>query len=360
MKKLLFLLLVCFLQSIPFSASGSSIKDDETIIFFPTNAALDADGKVWVVPVHGWIFEKEEDSFWRKVTIDSLSGTLEVEPDDASWPIYEKRTQMFLVDNERGKEIEVELSGKRTEMGESEANGHFYGTVYVDRNRVGNQGKKEWLPFQAVTQKDDNRTFQGKAHLIGPTGISVVSDIDDTIKISNVQDKEALVKNTFLKEFAAVPGMAELYRSWAEQGAVFHYLSASPWQLYPALSDFISKSGFPDGSYNLKNFRMKDETFFNLFSSQEGYKRPIIEDLIKKYPGRRFILVGDAGEEDPEIFAKRVASHYPEHVLHIFIRDLSQDAAQKERYRKTFEGIHPSKWTIFKDGKDLQGFKLPK
>jgi phosphatidate phosphatase APP1 len=243
-------------------------------------------------------------------------------------------------------------------MPSSEPNGHFNGNVYRNRHYIGDQGDQNWISFRAITKAGDERIFQGKVHLIEPQGISVISDIDDTIKISNVQDKEALLKNTFFKEFSPVSGMADIYRAWQQDGAVFHYLSASPWQLYPALSSFIAASGFPDGSYNLKNFRMKDETFFNLFSSQEEYKKPIVENLLKKYPGRRFILVGDAGEEDPEIFAN-AARQYPQQVLHIFIRDLNPDEVQSDRYKTTFRGIPKERWTLFGEGSDLSNFVIP-
>ena len=355
MKKLLLVLTSLSLFITNF-AIGSSIKDDETVIFFPTNASLYKDSQVWVVPIHGWIFEMEEDSFWRGVTRDSLTGLLEVEPDEKTRPIYDQRVQMFLVDNERGKEIEVELSGKRGTMDSSGANGHFHGVLHIDSDRV---GKQSWVSYRAIMREGDTRVFAGKAQLIGPQGVSVISDVDDTIKVSNVKDKKALLHNTFLKEFTPVPGMADLYSAWEKQGVVFHYLSASPWQLFPPMSKFITTAGFPEGSFNLKNFRMKDETFFNLFSSQEEYKKPIVENLLKKYPGRKFILIGDSGEEDPEIFAK-VARANPLQVLHIFIRNVTADSEQGERFKETFKGIPKDRWTLFMDGKELAGYKIAK
>ena len=357
MKRIYFLTLLSLSLTLSNLVIGSSIRDDESIIFFPTNAYLN--GSVWVIPIHGWIFEKEKDSFWRKMTINRLPAQLEVELDETSRPIYEERAQIFLVDNERGKKIDVDLFGKRTIMETSKANGHFFGIVHIERNRFSTKIKQNCVTFQAVTKDNDNRLFHGRAHLINPQGISIISDIDDTIKISNVKDKKELLKNTFLKKFVPVPGMVNLYRAWQQDGAVFHYLSASPWHLYPALSSFIVASGFPDGSYNLKNFRMKDKTFFNLFSSQEEYKKPVIENLLKQYPSRRFILVGDAGQEDPEIFAK-VARSYPQQVYHIFIRDLNPHGTQSSRYKTTFRGIPKDQWTIFREGSDLSNFKIPR
>ncbi len=328
---------------------ASRIKDDETVLFFPGNASLR--NSVWTVPVHGWIFEYEQDSLWRNTMLNPLPSVLDIEPDDNNRALYQQRTRMFLVDNERGKKIAIEMLGKHFTMSSSQSNGHFYGEIHIANN-----GQQGWQPYQAITQKNDPRLFKGKAQFILPKGISVISDIDDTIKISNVKDKQALLKNTFFKAFQAVPAMATAYQSWQKQGAVFHYLSASPWHLYPALSEFIAASGFPDGSYNLKNFRIKDQSFFNLFSSQRNYKHPLIEALFNKYPERQFILVGDAGEEDPEIFAT-IAQRYPQQVLHIFIRDLNPND-NKMRYQATFKEIPSGHWSIFSEGHQLLSFKF--
>jgi phosphatidate phosphatase APP1 len=81
--------------------------------------------------------------------------------------------------------------------------------------------------------------------LIGPKGLSVVSDIDDTIKISSVTVKEELMANTFFRPWRAVPGMAALYQQWGQEGAVFHYVSNSPWPLETVLEFFLSGKGSP-------------------------------------------------------------------------------------------------------------------
>ena len=357
MKTLTILILAAGSLTNSWVAGASPIQDDETVIFFPTSAFLDSGGQAWLIPVHGWIFEMEEDSFWRKLVVDSLPSVLEVEPEEANRAIYEERGRMFLVDNERGKEIEIKLGGARYAMAPSEPNGHFRGEVQVARPELSDRKEGDWVVIQAVTPEEDERRFQGKVHLIGPRGISVISDIDDTIKVSNVKDKKALLANTFLKPFRAVPGMSDLYRTWEEEGAVFHYVSASPWQLYPTLSKFIADSGFPQGSFHLKNFRVKDRTFFDLFSSQEEYKKPVIESILQTYPGRRFMLVGDGGEEDPEIFAAVARSH-GDQVAHIFIRDTGTSGADDERYRVIFEGIAESRWTLFNEGGDLREFRF--
>jgi len=89
-------------------------------------------------------------------------------------------------------------------------------------------------------------TIAGAVYLLSPTGLSVISDIDDTIKVSEVGDREALLRNTFLKPYNPLPGMAEVYAGWAtNSGASFQYVTASPWQLYPDLTAFMRSNEFP-------------------------------------------------------------------------------------------------------------------
>ena len=99
-----------------------------------------------------------------------------------------------------------------------------------------------------MLRRGDTRRFTGRVQLVEPQGRSVISDIDDTIKITGVGDPQAMLANTFLRPLRPVPGMATLYRQWADRGAVFHYVSASPWQLYAPLADFLAAEQFPAGT----------------------------------------------------------------------------------------------------------------
>jgi phosphatidate phosphatase APP1 len=133
----------------------------------------------------------------------------------------------------------------------------------------------------------------------------VISDIDDTIKITQVRDRRATLRNTFLRPFEPAPGMAEFCQNLARSNhAEFHYVSASPWQLYLPLAEFVRSNGFPSGTFVLKKFRWKDRSFLSLFADPEKYKSAVIEPLLKRFPNRRFVLIGDSGEL-PEIYAGR-------------------------------------------------------
>ena len=90
-----------------FNSDASPIKTDEEVIFFPTAGFKAADGQSWTIPVHGWIFEEKEDSLWRGVLMERLLKNFELEPEVAQQELFQKRAMMFLVDNPRGKKLDV-------------------------------------------------------------------------------------------------------------------------------------------------------------------------------------------------------------------------------------------------------------
>jgi len=340
------------------SAAGarSPIKSDEEVVFFPTCAYRAADA--WVVPVHGWIFEPEEDSHWRAELSEALGDILDLEASQAERALFEKRVRWFLVDNERGKRIPVPIGGQVYRTAASAPNGHFESAFTIPAARLGAKAGA-FVDFEAVTRAGDSRHFRGRFQLVGPRGIMVISDIDDTIKVTEVLDRRAMIRNTFYRPFRAVPGMAAAYRRWAEQGAVLFYLSASPWQLWADLGAFLESAGFPPGGVSLRHFRLKDSSLVDFLSSSADYKAETIRLLLARFPQRRFVLVGDSGEKDPEIYGGIVRAH-PQRVQHVFIRSVPGSELNAERWAKAFEGVAKERWTLFDDPTRLAGLKLSK
>jgi phosphatidate phosphatase APP1 len=80
-------------------------------------------------------------------------------------------------------------------------------------------------------KEENSKSFKCTIYVLDSHGVSIISDIDDTIKISQVLKKRSLLKNTFYSYFKPVEGMSELYQKWQEQKCQFHYVSSSPWQL---------------------------------------------------------------------------------------------------------------------------------
>ncbi len=335
----------------------SCIKGDEAVVFFPTIGHRNQGGGTWDLAIHGWIHEPRSGGS----ALAAFSAALGMEllaPTSAKAKIFAERARAFVADNERGKQVRIRLGGKTYALGESGPNGHFHGRLQLTAAEVEalrrTSANRRCANFQAVMRPEDSRVFNGRVHLIEAAGISVVSDIDDTVKITEVRDRKALLANTFLRPFRSVPGMAEVFASWAKtRGVTFHYVSASPWQLYVPLRGFLWDAGFPAGTFHFKLFRWKDRSFFNLFDSPETYKLAAVEPILRQFPKRRFVLVGDSGEEDPEAYGE-LARRHPGQVARILIRDVTGESHDAHRYQTAFKGLPQSLWRVFREAREIQ------
>ena len=328
----------------------SAIRSDEQVIFFPSFASqTDQD---WRLSIHGWVHEPET----RPVLGAFLRRAIPIDRDkltEAEREIYRERTRYFLPDNERRKIVTVQLGPLRHPAPGTSANGHFTLRWKLTTPQFATlPASNRCLSVAAVLDANDSRAFIGTIHVLSNSGMSVISDIDDTIKVSEVRNREALLMNTFCRPFKAVEGMAGVYRAWHTNGAQFHYLSASPWQLYIPLAEFIGKAGFPAGTFHMKDFRVKDSTVLALLGDPEVFKLKLIRPLFRQFPQRQFLLVGDSGEKDPEIYGQ-VAREFPKQVRGIFIRDVTDENRASERYKKAFREVPDSTWAVFKSSLEL-------
>ncbi|KAG1054690.1 hypothetical protein G6F43_003316 [Rhizopus delemar] len=192
------------------------------------------------------------------------------------------------------------------------------------------------------TSADHTKNFsptRGVVSLVESCGISIVSDIDDTIKDTRIlAGARKVLSKTFFEQPKDVKGMADVYMTWYNQGASFHYVSNSPFQLMPMLDQFIRDAHFPPGSMHLRD----DLSLLSRLVEIPGQaKREAILDIIRDFPQRRFILIGDSGEIDLEIYTK-IAFEYPKQVLKIFIRDVTTPLAEEQERKKMHKRMSQS------------------
>ena len=258
-----------------FGPAASNLRADEELRLFPA-LAFPTTGGAWEVHLRAWVFEPEEGSWWRGLALDALRRALELPAGSEANAYFQARARAFMVDNERSKEIVVRFGGGDHRLPPTGPSGHTLARLVVAADAL----DRGATPVAAVLRRGDDRHFEGSVLRLDPGGLSVVSDIDDTIKISEVRDLQALLANTFLRPFAAVPELPVVYQRWADRGALFHYVSASPWHLYDPLREFVVAAGYPLGSFHLKDFRWKDHSFLSLVQDPESYKLAAIEPLL--------------------------------------------------------------------------------
>jgi phosphatidate phosphatase APP1 len=210
------------------------------------------------------------------------------------------------------------------------------------------------LLFQAsVTNRNIQTT--GEIYLCDDNGITFISDIDDTIKITDVTSSIQTLINTFSGDFKAVPGMADIYRYWEKQyNATFAYLTASPDQLYPFLRQFFDREQFPIGSAHMRHYTWFDVNFIEFFMSSNYIKKKIetLQMFLQNTHNRTFVLIGDIFQQDPDIYAT-IYAQYPNRIAKIFIRKYVDDTNGQQRLETVFKDIPQQKWATFETGADL-------
>ena len=185
------------------------------------------------------------------------------------------------------------------------------------------------------------RTSQARVQIVDDRACAygLISDLDDTVIRSDVTSigrmlYTALTGNARTR--APFPGVGSLYRAMARHNVnryaprpadgpggrrrnrnpVF-YVSSSPWNFFDLLWQFLEYRRIPLGPLFLRNWGA------DLMSGHSTYKHTVIERIFTAYPRLRFVLVGDSGEHDPEIYAE-VAQRFPGRVLGIYIRDVNE------------------------------------
>jgi phosphatidate phosphatase APP1 len=157
----------------------------------------------------------------------------------------------------------------------------------------------------------------------GP-GTAIVSDIDDTVMVTALPRPLVAFWNTFVRQEASrrpVPGMPLLYQALldAHPGAFVVYLSTGPWNVAPALEHFLRRNGYPPGPLLLTDWGPTESAWFR---SGREHKTTQLRRLLTELPDRHWILVGDDGQHDPQLYAE-VAAASPDRVRAVVIRQLS-------------------------------------
>ena len=189
-----------FLTLFPFDLHAEEtvtrLKPDEQIVFYPSVAQrVPGETNLWRVEIRGCVYEVEN----QRLLVAAFREAMELKTDEmtsAQSVVFGERARLFLVDHERGKKIFIRCGTNEFFVGKSGADGRFSGKINFKDSAA--------TSFTAILQLGDLRIFSGAIFPLEAEGISVISDIDDTIKITEVRDMQATLMNTFLREFQAV------------------------------------------------------------------------------------------------------------------------------------------------------------
>jgi phosphatidate phosphatase APP1 len=192
-------------------------------------------------------------------------------------------------------------------------------------------GASGWaeVPLQ-LQHHDPNSRPDANAPILTPApgaAFGVISDMDDTVLQSQVTNFLRAARLLLLENARTrlpFPGVAAFYRALvagAPGGAAnpIFYVSSSPWNIYDVIADFLDAQEIPVGPLLLR-----DWDFLALRERHRTHKARHIAEILDTFPALPFVLVGDSGQEDPEIYSEVVRT-YPGRILAIYIRNVSKD-----------------------------------
>lgn len=178
--------------------------------------------------------------------------------------------------------------------------------------------------YEAVVQMDGRAGAPGQARVavIDQPRFGIISDLDDTVIQSDVTSLPRMLSTVLTgnaRTRTPFPGVGALYRALTreegERNPIF-YVSSSPWNFFDLLWQFLDYRRIPLGPLFLRNWGA------DLLAGHGGYKHGVIERIFQRFPHLSFVLVGDSGEKDPEIYSE-VVRQYPGRVLAVYIRDVN-------------------------------------
>jgi phosphatidate phosphatase APP1 len=262
---------------------------------------------------------------------------------DSSWRNLAALYRRLESDEVAGARVRARFDGRSWET-VTDSGGYFEFEILPAAPLAGGTHRIELeLPDAMGT---DGQPVRAAAEAFVPAAsarFGIISDIDDTVLWTNVTNKlnmALMLARTNAHTRKPFKGVAAFYRALRdgaggnEDNPLF-YVSSSPWHLFGFLVDFLRLQGIPVGPLLLRELGMRD--VFKL-TKHGSHKLEKIELILRFYPGMQFVLIGDSGEKDPEIYAEIVRRH-PQAVRMIYIRNVNPDPVRIEALDKLIEEV---------------------
>lgn len=261
------------------------------------------------------------------------------EPEDSRWRNFKRMYKRFMTWQIPEAKVEASFDGI-TKSATTDDKGYYEFRMELPDPMTDHN------PWQIIEVKLVNKVIKNQkppmVHcyvFVPPENVEfgVISDIDDTIVPTGATRMWEMLKTTFLGNAhtrTPFPGVAAFYQAMSKglvgrENNPFFYVSSSPWNLYDFLRELMIVHHLPQGPLMLRDIGLSREQF--IAGSHTDHKLAQIErvfDIIRDIP---FILIGDSGQHDAEIYLQ-VIRDYPGRVKMVYIRDV--DPASHERVVK--------------------------
>ncbi|MEL7239681.1 MAG: phosphatase domain-containing protein, partial [Planctomycetota bacterium] len=260
-------------------------------------------------------------------------------PDDRVWDNVLRMFKRMETDEIPSASVRLKMAGADFDI-ETDDEGYFQHSLAAKKTSVGRfQPGVQPVEYELLKPHgDDQKQIVWPGEVFIPrddADFIVVSDIDDTVLHTHATSMlRLLATSLFTNEYKriAFPGVAEFYQALArgpghasrpEQGEPrnnFFYLTSSMWNVYDMLALFFDLRGVPKGPLLMRDLGLTTEHFFK--SSHGKHKLGYLRELLNTYPNHQFVLLGDTGQKDAEIYFE-IACESADRLKAVYLRDVA-------------------------------------
>ncbi|KAI6084227.1 hypothetical protein F4821DRAFT_243242 [Hypoxylon rubiginosum] len=198
-------------------------------------------------------------------------------------------------------------------------------------------------------------TGNATAYLVPPTGFTIISDIDDILRVTKIYDPKEGLLNSFARAFTPWMNMPDIYANWSATipDFHFHYLTTTPEQVTRNYMEFIYKT-YPLGSFDTRPLNFSD------VSATLSIRKALLDKIFQTFPQRKFVLVADTSNSDVMKDYPQLVRDYPGQVQCIFLRNTTAtDDSDLFPYDTSgFDGIDQKQYMFFVTPDDLRSVDI--
>lgn len=193
------------------------------------------------------------------------------------------------------------------------------------------------------------------AYLVPTAGMTIISDIDDILRITKIYQPSEGLLNSFARPFVPWMNMPDIYANWSRSipDFHFHYLTTTPEQITANYMDFIYAT-YPLGSFDTRPLNFSD------ISATLSIRKFLLQKIFETYPKRKFVLIADTSNSDVMKDYPEMVTDFPGQVQCIFLRNTSStDSGDKFPYDTSgFKNLSQSMYMFFNVPDDLTGLDI--
>ncbi|MBL3658493.1 App1 family protein [Fulvivirga sediminis] len=229
-------------------------------------------------------------------------------------------------------QLSATLAGKKVNAYANEE-GYFEFEFYHQPGELSNGWHKVAIEIESIPYDVECISYAEGEILVcdQSADFGVISDVDDTIIQSfatNPVKKLYTLLTQNSESRTPFEGVEELYHLLVNKNKnPLFFVSGSSFNLYDLLIKFCKHHNIPKAPFLLRNLGLENDKWFK--QNTDKYKKSYVEEIFQMYPELEFILIGDSGQKDPEIYTS-LCEKYPNQVKAIYIRHVRDEARLKE------------------------------